>query len=206
MSIRLNLPNQLTLARIGLAALLMALLAFSFPLAKSLALLVFVAAGITDYLDGALARGRYGVSSFGKLMDPLADKVLTCAALVSFVGMRLPTMPDRNLIPAWIVVVIIAREFLVTGLRLLAAARGRVVPAGAWGKHKMVWQIAAIIAVLLGLAVRYDLMPPGDSDALKRYDIAFHYIAFALMLAAMTITVVSGAMYVRQHADLIAES
>jgi CDP-diacylglycerol--glycerol-3-phosphate 3-phosphatidyltransferase len=186
-----------------MAAVMMALMTMSFPYSKSLALLVFVVAGLTDYLDGYLARSVYGVSAFGQLMDPLADKVIVSAAFVSFVEIRLPTQ-HQALVPAWIVVVIISREFFVTGLRLLAANRGKVISAGKWGKHKTVWQIVAIVALLLGLAIRYDMLAGGAAKVLARYDFCFGYIAFAVALAAAMITVASGVIYFSEHKDILA--
>jgi len=174
---------------------LMALLTLNFPFARSLALLVFIVAGITDYLDGYLARTVYGVTAFGRLMDPLTDKVLVCAAFVSFVEMRL--------IPAWIVVIIISREFLVTGLRLLAASRGDIIPAGRWGKHKTVWQIVSISALLLGIAIRSDILRSAPAKLLANYDFAFGWIAFAIALAVAAITLASGGMYFMEHRHLI---
>ncbi|NCC52573.1 MAG: CDP-diacylglycerol--glycerol-3-phosphate 3-phosphatidyltransferase [Spartobacteria bacterium] len=191
----MNIPNMLTMSRLGMAAILMALLSVSFPFTKSLALIVFVVAGITDWLDGYLARNVYGVTSFGKLMDPLTDKVLVCAAFVSFVELRL--------LPAWIVVVIISREFLVTGLRLLAASKGKVISAGKWGKHKTVWQILAISVLLLGLAIQQDALRLGDPCLLERYTFAFGYISFAIGIGVVMITVASGMMYFVENRDLI---
>jgi CDP-diacylglycerol---glycerol-3-phosphate 3-phosphatidyltransferase len=190
-----NVPNILTLSRLALAMALMALLTLNFPFARSLALLVFIVAGITDYLDGYLARTVYGVTAFGRLMDPLTDKVLVCAAFVSFVEMRL--------IPAWIVVIIISREFLVTGLRLLAASRGDIIPAGRWGKHKTVWQIVSISALLLGIAIRSDILRSAPAKLLANYDFAFGWIAFAIALAVAAITLASGGMYFMEHRHLI---
>ena len=202
----MNLPNTLTVSRLGLAGVMMALLTLSYPYARSMALLVFCIAGITDYLDGYIARKRRLVSAFGRLMDPLTDKVMVCAAFVSFVeitvhrgGVVLP------LVPAWIVVVIIAREFLVTGLRLLAATRGNIISAGKWGKHKTVWQIVAIVVLLLGEAVRTDLLRGADAKLLANYDFAFSYIAQGVAIAVAAITVASGGMYFYQHRELIAD-
>lgn len=202
----MNLPNTLTVSRLGLAGVMMALLTLSYPYARSMALLVFCIAGITDYLDGYIARKRRLVTAFGRLMDPLTDKVMVCAAFVSFVeitanrgGMVLP------LVPAWIVVVIIAREFLVTGLRLLAATRGNIISAGKWGKHKTVWQIVAIVVLLLGEAVRTDLLKGSDAKLLANYDFAFSYIAQGVAIAVAAITVASGGMYFYQHRELIAD-
>ena len=191
----MNLPNWLTVSRLVLAAVLMFLLAVSFPMARTLALLVFVVAAVTDYLDGYLARNGWGVTAFGRLMDPLTDKVLVCAAFVSFVELRL--------VPAWMVVLIIAREFLVTGLRLLAVHRGALISAGRWGKHKTVWQISAIIALLLGLAVRSDLLGGASAATLHAYDQAFSALSYTVCVLVLAITLFSGGLYFYEHRDLI---
>ncbi len=133
-------PNALTLSRFGMALLLTVCLSVSFPGSALVALIVFVLAALTDALDGHLARTVYGCTDFGKLMDPLADKVLTAAAFIGFV--------ELGVMPAWMVTLILAREFMVTGLRLLAADKGIVLAAGPWGKHKTIWQMLFIIAVL----------------------------------------------------------
>ena len=157
----MNLPNTLTTSRLLAAFVIMLAMALPIPFSSTVAFVIFVAASITDYWDGHLARTRYGVTAFGKLMDPLADKVLVCAALVGFVGIRLPYEPAYSLVPAWVVVVIIAREFAVTGLRLLVATRdrGRIVSAGNWGKLKTVWQMVAIISTFVLLAARAEVLP-----------------------------------------------
>jgi len=198
----MNLPNTLTVSRFFMAAAIMFLLAVDFPFSKSLALIIFIVAGITDYLDGYLARNVYGVTSFGRLMDPLADKVIVTAAFISFVGLRLGDNP-RSLVPAWMVVIIISREFMVTGLRLLAAGKGKVISAGRWGKHKTVWQILAISFTLLGLSIRNDILMQSNPAALPNYDFAFYYITLGMTAAVVLITVVSGAMYFSEHRSML---
>ena len=198
----MRLPNVLTLSRFVLAAILMMLVAYPFPLALTLALLVFVAASITDYLDGHLARHVYGVTAFGKLMDPLADKVMITAAYVSFVGVRLAGWP-HSLVPAPFVVIIISREFLVTGLRLLAASQGEIISAGKWGKHKTVWQIIGVVVILLGYAIRNDVLKLLGHQNLAEFDLAFGLIALAVSSAVLLITVASGGLYFYQHRHLI---
>lgn len=195
----MNLPNMLTVSRLGFAALMLALLSLpeTVPFAKSLAFVLFVIAGITDYLDGHLARTKYGVSAFGKLMDPLADKVIVCAAFVSFVQL--------GLVPAYIVVIIISREFLVTGLRLLAVEKGIVISAGKWGKHKTIWQIVAIIVILLGLAVQHDIFHAADPEFLDKFEMAFGMIAYAISIGVALITVASGYLYFAENHEVLSK-
>ncbi len=203
----MNLPNTLTVSRLIAAAVVMLAMALPIPLSTTLAFVVFVVASITDYWDGRLARTRYGVTAFGKLMDPLADKVLVCAALVSFVGIRLPNEPQYSLVPAWVVVVIIAREFAVTGLRLLVATRdrGRILSAGNWGKLKTVWQMVAIIATFILLAAREDLLPRLELSEriLGQYDAAFVITSWILSTLVVVVTLISGWKYFADHWDLV---
>ncbi len=138
----MNLPNKLTVARCLLALLFVGLMSFENVVCYLLAFIIFVAAAITDYLDGRIAREWNLVTNFGKLLDPVADKVLMLAALV-----MLMTIPDL-LIPGWTVVVIFAREFLITGARSLAAAEGLVLAANKWGKAKTVLQMFYVITFL----------------------------------------------------------
>jgi len=137
----LNLPNVLTLLRILLVPVLVAALVQEGGGGDTLAAAVFVVASITDALDGWIARRQKSVSTFGKLMDPLADKLLVTAALVSLVSL------DR--VSAWVAMVIIAREFAVTGLRQLAMEHGEVIPASVWGKIKTVAQVAMVLVLIL---------------------------------------------------------
>ena len=137
----MKLPNILTVSRFALAAVFMVCLSVAFPGAPLAAVFFFGIAALTDALDGHLARKVYGCSVFGKLMDPLADKVLTAAAFIGFVELRI--------MPAWMVTLILAREMMVTGLRLLAVDKGIVLSASNWGKQKTVWQMVFISAILL---------------------------------------------------------
>ena len=203
----MNLPNTLTVSRLFAAVIVMLAMALPIPFSTTLALVVFVVASITDYWDGKLARMHYGVTAFGKLMDPLADKVLVCAALVSFVGIRLPFEPVYSLVPAWVVVVIIAREFAVTGLRLLVATReqGHIISAGSWGKLKTVWQMIAIISTFVLLAAREDVFRFLNlSEAfLRQYDAAFVITSWILSTLVVVITLISGWKYFANHWDLV---
>lgn len=203
----MNLPNTLTVSRLFAAVVVMLAMALPIPFSTTLAFVVFVVASITDYWDGKLARMHYGVTAFGKLMDPLADKVLVCAALVSFVGIRLEFEPAYSLVPAWVVVVIIAREFAVTGLRLLVATReqGHIISAGSWGKLKTVWQMVAIIATFILLAAREDVFRfLNMSEAfLRQYDAAFVITSWILSTLVVVVTLISGWKYFANHWDLV---
>src|SRR4029077_1875859 len=111
------------------------------PFHETIALALFVAGGISDFLDGEIARRRKLITNFGILMDPLADKIMVCSAFIAFV--------DLKWIPSWMVVIIVARELAITGLRLLAASKNLVLAAEGFGKHKTISQIVAIIAILV---------------------------------------------------------
>jgi CDP-diacylglycerol---glycerol-3-phosphate 3-phosphatidyltransferase len=134
----LNIPNFLTVTRILLVPVIVVALLAETPNGDTLAAVVFGLAAFTDGLDGYIARSRGSVTTFGKLMDPLADKLLIIAPLILLVS--------SGRIAAWVAMVIIAREFAVTALRMVAAERGVVIPAGALGKLKTVVQVAAIFA------------------------------------------------------------
>lgn len=136
----LNLPNVLTLLRIVAVPVIVVALLDETPNGDALAAGVFALAALTDGLDGYVARSRNSVTTFGKLMDPLADKLLITAALVSLVSL------DR--LSAWVAMVIIAREFAITGLRAVAAERGIVISASWLGKVKTILQIAAVFALI----------------------------------------------------------
>jgi CDP-diacylglycerol--glycerol-3-phosphate 3-phosphatidyltransferase len=144
---RINLPNALTLLRIFLVPFLVVVLLTKFDGRETVGLLIFLTAVTTDFLDGWLARRRGEITTLGTLLDPIADKLLISAAFISLV--------ELGLAPAWMVVVVIGREFAVSGLRSIAAERGIVIAASSWGKAKMFTQIAAVS--LLILALRHDV-------------------------------------------------
>src|SRR5579863_5788001 len=137
----MNLPNKLTLSRFVLTVVFLAAVFSNVRLHETAALVLFSLASLTDYFDGKIARRDKLITNFGILMDPLADKILVCSAFIAFVGLRW--------MPAWMVVVIVARELAITGLRLLAASKNLVLAAEGYGKHKTISQIVAIIAVLV---------------------------------------------------------
>jgi len=145
----MNLPNKLTVSRFVLTAVFMVVLFAGSPHCETAALVVFIIASLTDFFDGKIARARNLITDFGKLMDPLADKVLMCSAFIAFVGLADPHQDGRMLLPAWMAVVIVARELAITGLRLLAANKDIVLAAEGAGKHKTISQIICICANLV---------------------------------------------------------
>ncbi|HPJ72252.1 MAG TPA: CDP-diacylglycerol--glycerol-3-phosphate 3-phosphatidyltransferase, partial [bacterium] len=146
----MNLPNKLTVARLLATPFFVAALSLDFSGNYLLGLTIFLVAMLTDYLDGVLARSRGQVTRLGMLIDPLADKILISSAFICFVS-----IPEIGL-PAWMAIVIISREFAITGLRLLAAGQGKIMPAGRWGKHKTISQVVAVAGTLLYLSLFYD--------------------------------------------------
>ena len=144
----MNLPNKLTVSRLFLTGAFVAALSIDVPYGKTIALFLFVIAAVTDFLDGYLARKHNLITDFGKLMDPLADKVLMASGFVMLCSLD----STSKLIPAWVVIAILTREFMVTGLRLVASAEGKVLAAEKLGKHKTVWQIITVIYFLVFLA------------------------------------------------------
>src|SRR5919198_2512498 len=136
----LNLPNGLTLARILLVPVVVVALTVETPGGSTIAAIVFAIAALTDGLDGYIARSRQAVTTFGKVMDPVADKLMIAAALISLVSL------DR--VEPWVAMVIIAREFAVSGLRIAAGQQGVVIPASRLGKVKTITQVVAILALI----------------------------------------------------------
>jgi CDP-diacylglycerol--glycerol-3-phosphate 3-phosphatidyltransferase len=147
----MNLPNKLTVSRFALTVVFLWALFWPWevPLRFTFALFFFCLAGVTDFLDGRIARSRNLITNFGILMDPLADKIMTCSAFIAFVESTHihPGAPVK--VGAWMVVVIVARELAITGLRLLAASKNVVLAAERYGKHKTISQIVTIIALLV---------------------------------------------------------
>jgi CDP-diacylglycerol--glycerol-3-phosphate 3-phosphatidyltransferase len=140
----MNWANRLTLSRLALTLLFVAALNSAWEYGRTAALILFLIAGLTDFVDGEIAR-RYGaITNFGKLMDPLVDKIMMAAAFISLVPLKV--------MPAWVAITVVARDFLITGLRMMASAKGRVLPAERLGKQKTSWQIITVIFFLALLA------------------------------------------------------
>ena len=139
----MNLPNKLTIARVIMIPLFLICLYLNIGCGKYIAVGIFILASLTDLLDGKIARKYNLVTNFGKFMDPLADKLLVCSALIALV--------DLNRIAAWIVIIIIAREFIISGFRLVASDNGVVIAASYWGKFKTASQMVTVILLVLNI-------------------------------------------------------
>ena len=172
----MNLPNKITMARIIMIPFFIIALLVNFPFHEPIAVVICIVASASDAVDGHLARSRNLITDFGKFMDPLADKLLTCSAFICLV--------ELQMIPSWVVIIIIAREFAITGLRTLAASDGIVIAASKWGKAKTISQMIAIIALLL---VNWPVMA---FPALLLFGNIMVYVALAL-------TLISGIDYFR---------
>jgi phosphatidylglycerophosphate synthase len=203
----MNLPNKLTVSRFVLTgAFLWAMFSRS-PVNDTLALVFFCVAALTDYLDGKLARDRGLITSFGTLMDPLADKIMTCSAFIALVERHMLTPPPvvftvesfafSGKVQAWMVVIIVARELAITGLRLLAASKNVVLAAERYGKHKTISQMMAIIALLVmdasveWVPVLRDFFAPWVAG----------FAVFALWLTVL-LTFTSGALYLWRNREI----
>ena len=190
----MNLPNKLTLLRAVLVPVFLLLLFVkAIPLNFTLALVVFVAASVTDALDGHIARKNNLVTNFGKFLDPLADKVLVISALIAFI--------ELYIIGSIPVIIIVAREFMVSGLRLLAADGGIVVAAGFSGKLKTAFTMVTIVVILANLAVSgdFDWFGFAAGGVQKVTDIAIQ----ALVWISAGLTVISGCVYLKGYWSLI---
>src|SRR5262245_60758909 len=145
----MNLPNKLTVSRFALTAAFFAALYSGIRYRETVALALFSAASLTDYFDGKIARRDKLITNFGILMDPLADKIMVCSAFIAFVESTHLHSDAPVKVAAWMVVIIVARELAITGLRLLAASKNLVLAAEGFGKHKTISQIVAILAILV---------------------------------------------------------
>jgi len=198
----MNLPNKLTVARCIMAVVFVGLMAFENLACYAVAYVVFAAAAITDHYDGRIARERNLITNFGKLLDPVADKVLMLSAF-------LVMLPMEGLrIPPWAIMVILAREFVITGARSLAAAEGVVIPANKWGKRKTVFQMIyvftflffAIVLLFLNTFERVAAYVPGGVDAFTAY---IGWASFLSIIGVAAYTVYSGIQFARVNWQLL---
>jgi CDP-diacylglycerol--glycerol-3-phosphate 3-phosphatidyltransferase len=189
----MNLPNKLTILRIVLTLAFIFFLFLGGVSAKVTALAIFILASMTDMLDGFIAKRNNEITDFGKLMDPIADKILVLSAFMIFVGM--------GIIPDWMVIVITATEVTVTGLRMFARTRNKVISADATGKHKTVWQVFSILAILIFIIL---------NEAGRRYFLfwtdrvsaAYKDLIFAIMLITVLLTLISGVSYLVKNREV----
>ena len=195
---KMNLPNKLTLLRIILVPAVIAAILIEFPYHFLIAGLLFGAAAITDAFDGKIARRDGLITDFGKFADPLADKILVISVLVCFTKLGL-----CGAIP---LIVIIFREFTVTSIRLVAAAKGNVIAANMWGKVKTVTQIVAIVSVFLMQFV-YEILERTMTDAVTLVGIynIFNIIGQVMFWIVAVITVISGVIYLKDNKDVISD-
>lgn len=176
----MNLPNKLTMFRVILIPFFVVFMLVDItPFDKWIALAVFIVASLTDLLDGKIARKYDLVTNFGKFMDPLADKLLVCSALICLVAL--------GRIPAWIVIVIIAREFIISGFRLIASDNGVVIAASYWGKFKTTFQMVMICLMIADIA-------------------ALALLTDVVMWAALALTVISLADYLWKNKDVMKDT
>ena len=196
----MNLPNKLTVSRFGLTVLFLWAIFSQFAWHNTLALFFFCLAGVTDMLDGRIARARGLITNFGILMDPLADKILTCSAFVAFVESTHlhPGAPVK--VGAWMVVVIVARELAITGLRLLAASKNIVLAAERFGKHKTISQIVTLIALLVVDAS--EEWPPALQHFFEPWTPVF---AVIMLWITVALTAMSGGIYLWRNRQLYLE-
>lgn len=195
----MNLPNKLTVLRIIMVPFFVAfLLSPGFAHHYLWAAILFSTAALTDHFDGALARKNNQITNFGKFLDPLADKILVVSALVCFVDLRLAS--------TWCVILIIAREFMVTSIRLVAVDNGVVIAANNWGKTKTISQIVAIIAILIFQYIQ-ELVTLGKISVFTIWGVSsamvFSQIGFALILIATFFALFSGFIYIKQNIGAI---
>lgn len=176
----MNLPNRLTLFRVILIPFFVFFLLAPYftGYGNYIAVAVFIVASITDFLDGHIARKRNLVTNFGKFMDPLADKLLVCSALICLIEL------DR--LPAWIVIIIIAREFIISGFRLIASDNGVVIAASYWGKFKTTFQMLMVIVLIL------DIPHP-----------VFYWLGVILTYISLALTVISLIDYIVKNKNVL---
>jgi len=197
--------NKLTLLRLALVPGFMVFMVFDHFWTRVAALVIFIIASITDWYDGKIARQTGSVTVIGTFLDPLVDKMLIAAALVGFVELR------ELHIPAWMVVLIISREFLITGLRSLAATRGIVMAADSAGKYKMASQITAIIVIMIILILNagFDLWPAYAPNPAYDWQLLLLKVLertpFWLVFWVTMLTIVSGYLYIRKYSGLLRE-
>ena len=199
----MNLPNKLTIFRIILVPIMVIIPylningeLFGIPISWIIIDAIFIIASITDKLDGTIARKNNQVTTFGKFLDPIADKILVLAALVMLVEM------DK--IPAWIPIIVLFREFIVSGYRLVAAQEGgQVIAASVWGKIKTVTQMTAIIMMFLDKYIFFEFSNIASRGMMSIWEITFNAATSIIMVVAMIATIFSGYDYLKGGKELL---
>ena len=178
----MNLPNKLTILRVILIPFFVVFMLFDITGAadKWIALVIFCVASLTDMLDGKIARKYNLITNFGKFMDPLADKLLVCSAMICLV--------DLKLIPVWVVLIIIAREFIISGFRLVASDNGIVIAASYWGKFKTTFQMLMVIVIIFNINLQLGWL---------------NILGTILIYVALVLTVVSLIDYIAKNKDVL---
>ena len=176
----MNLPNKLTLFRVVLIPFFVFFLLAPYfeEYGNYIAVAIFIVASITDFLDGKIARKYNLVTNFGKFMDPLADKLLVCSALICLIQLEL--------IPAWVVIIIIAREFIISGFRLVASDNGVVIAASYWGKFQTAFQMLTVIVLILNIPNK-----------------VFTILGTVLIYVSLALTVISLIDYIAKNKDVL---
>ena len=191
----MNLPNTITLFRLVLTAVFCAAASAEGVVGYAIALAAFVLGAISDWLDGYLARKMDLVTSLGKLLDPLADKILVCSGFVY--------LSAEGLCPVWVTALIICREFLVTGIRQIAVEKGRVIAADGLGKWKTAFQLLFIITALVNLTFSPIVVDNGLVKLLQYLSDPAHWLIPVSLWGAVVLTVVSGLSYFWNTRDMI---
>ena len=176
----MNLPNKLTLLRVLLIPLFLFFLFISNGIFRFLPLIIFIGAAVTDAIDGYIARRDHLITDFGKFMDPLADKLLTASAFIAFI--------EIGYLSSWIVILIISREFLISGFRTLAAAKGVTIAANSWGKVKTIFQMVLIVIILMDYTGFMGFVTPS---------------IIPLIIITVLLTIISGATYIYDNINVI---
>ena len=177
----MNLPNKLTLLRVIMIPFFLVCLYMQTQPTRIAALVLFCAASLTDALDGHIARKYNLVTNFGKFMDPLADKLLVCSAMIA-----LTAVDSAVVLPSWVVIIIIAREFMITGFRTLAAEQNVVIAAGLWGKLKTIFQMIMIIVLLLNIDNAF-----------------FNMLSWVLIGISLVLTIISAGDYLLKNRQVL---
>lgn len=191
----MNIANQLTMLRIALTFVFMFFLFVQGLWAKALSLFIFIIAALSDFFDGRIAQKKNMVTDFGKLMDPIADKILVLAAFAAFVQMQL--------IEAWMFVIIISREILITSLRLFALNKGKVLSAARAGKHKTVSQMLLIFSILIFIVLKETMLDFFTWN--PAWENVFRQGIYILMLVTVALTLYSGISYLWENRKIIAK-